>query len=533
MSGARNAALPTTSAPVRVLAMWWPQWSLIAAREAAGTPADAPLVVVDKGIVIARSASAATEGVTEGLRVRHAQARCPDLQVLAHDPDVEQRTFEPMLRVIEQHAPLVQVIRPGLAAVRAIGLTRFYGSETAAADTLARAVQEEFDHDVRVTVADGLFAAEHAAYATTGDVPWRQLPPGQSTDFLAQLPVTALSSTVDDSRMPNMLRRMGIRRLGDFAALPRGDVYARFGATGLHAHQLACGQDAPAVSPRSVPLDLDMRVVCDPPLVGIELLIAQCTPAVDRLVTTLLEHALICNQIRLALHTESGLVHERLWRHPWQFTATELLDRIRWQLDEFAAETSERHDAVSLVTMAPESLEDASHHAEGLWGDRPNEHVVRTIAQLQARLGHDAVLCASVGGGRLLDERRVLRPWGEATPAPTVRRPDQPWPGSLPGLSPATVFAQARPAAVLDIDGASVRVDPRGGLSMPPVTLQYGDGPVRRITAWAGPWPIQQRWWSTPSTIQTIQRFQVVDDRGDAWLLLTGGGHWWTEARYD
>lgn len=530
MTPARNAALPATGAPVRVLAMWWPQWSLIAAREAAGTPADAPLVVIAKGIVIARSAAAASEGVTEGLRVRHAQARCPDLQVLAHDPAVEQRAFEPVLRIVEQHAPLVQVVRPGLAAVRAIGLTRFYGSETAAADTLARAVQEEFEYDVRVAVADGLFAAEHAAYATTGEVPWRQLAPGRSTDFLAQLPVTVLASAVDDSRMPNMLRRMGVRHLGDFAALPRGDVHARFGATGLRAHQLACGQDAPAISPRSVPLDLDLRVVCDPPLVDIELLIAQCTPAVDRLVTALMEHALICNQIRLALHTESGLVHERLWRHPWQFTASELHDRIRWQLDEFAAETSERHDAVSLVTMAPESLEDASHHAEGLWGDRPDEHVVRTITQLQARLGHDAVLSASVGGGRLLDERRVLRPWGEATPEPTQRRPDQPWPGSLPGLSPATVFAQARPATVLDAVGTPVRVDSRGGLSKPPATLQFGDGPARRITAWAGPWPIQQRWWSNPVT---VNRFQVVDDRDDAWLLLTGGGHWWTEARYD
>ncbi len=530
MSPARNTALPATSTPVRVLAMWCPQWSLIAAREAAGTPADAPLVVIAKGVVIARSAAAASEGVTEGLRVRHAQARCPDLQVLAHDLDAEQRAFEPVLRIVEQHAPLVQVIRPGLAAVRAIGLARFYGSETAAADTLARAVQEEFDHDVRVAVADGLFAAEHAAYATTGEMPWRQLTPGGSTDFLAQLPVSVLASAVDDSRMPNMLRRMGIRHLGDFAALPRGDVHARFGATGLHAHQLACGQDAPAISPRSVPLDLDLRVVCDPPLVDIELLIAQCTPAVDRLVTTLLEHALICNQIRLALHTESGLVHERLWRHPWQFTASELQDRIRWQLDEFAAETSECHDAVSLVTMSPESLENASHHAEGLWGDRPNEHVVRTITQLQARLGHDAVLSASVGGGRLLDERRVLRPWGEAIPEPTQRRSDQPWPGSLPGLSPATVFAQARPATVHDADGVPVLVDRRGGLSKPPATLQYGDRPARRITAWAGPWPIQQRWWSNPVT---VNRFQIVDDHGDAWLLLTGGGHWWTEARYD
>ncbi|XAS76212.1 DNA polymerase Y family protein [Dermatophilaceae bacterium Sec6.4] len=522
--------LPATSTPVRVLALWWPGWSLIAAREAAGTPPEAPLAVVSKSIVVARSAAAAAEGVTEGLRIRHAQARCPDLQVLTYDVGIEQRAFEPVLRIIETHAPLVQVIRPGLAAVRAGGLTRFYGSEAAAADVLAGAVQEEFEHDVRIAVADGLFAAEHAAYATTGDVPWRQLPPGESARFLARLPVTVLAPAIGDSRMPNTLRRLGIRHLGDLAALPRSDVHARFAAAGLHAHQLACGHDAPTISPRSVPLDLDLRIVCDPPTVDIEPLIAHCTAAVDRLVTALMEHALICNQIRLALHTEGGLIHEKLWRHPWQFTAGELLDRIRWQLDEFAAETSERYDAISLVTMAPESLESASHHAEGLWGDRPDEHVVRTITQLQARLGHDAVLSASVGGGRLLDERRVLRPWGEAVPAPAGRRTDQPWPGSLPGLSPATVFAQAQPGSVRGADGSTVRVSERGSLSTPPATLQCSDAPARHIAAWAGPWPIQQRWWRNPLT---VHRFQFVDDCNQAWLLLTGGGLWWVEARYD
>ena len=525
-----SRALPATSTPVRVLALWWPGWSLVAAQEAAGAPADAPLAVVARGIVVACSVAAAAEGVTEGLRIRHAQARCPDLEVLPHDPDVEQRAFEPVLRAIEQRAPLVQVIRPGLAAVRAVGLARFYGSEAAAADALAAAVQEEFDHDVRLAVADGLFTAEQAAYATTGEVPWLQVSPGGSTRFLAGLPVTVLTSAVDDDRMPNMLRRMGIRHLGEFAALPRGDVHARFGATGLRAHQLACGEDAPAISPRSVPLDLDLRVVCDPPVGDVEPLIAQCTPAVDRLITALMEHALVCNQIRLTLHTEAGLVHERIWRHPWQFTAAELLDRVRWQLDEFSAETNERYDAITLVTMAPESLESASHHAEGLWGDRPDEHVVRTVTQLQARLGHDAVLSVSVGGGRLLDERRVLRPWGEAIPTSAQRRTDQPWPGSLPGPAPSTVFAQARPVVVLDAEGAVVRVDRRGGLSMPLVTLHLDDGPARRITAWAGPWPIHQRWWRNPLT---VNRFQIVDDHNEAWLLLAGGEQWWTEARYD
>jgi protein ImuB len=111
---------------------------------------------------------------------------------------------------------------------------------------------------------------------------------------------------------------------------------------------------------------------------------------------------------------------------------------------------------------------------------------------------------------------------------------------------------------VLDAQGAGIVVDDRGALSAPPAQFSAsGSGrELRRITAWAGPWPIDERWWDT-ETHRRAHRFQVVDAAGMGWLLVletstgstastgttgstgstasTGSpeGQWWAEARYD
>jgi protein ImuB len=52
------------------------------------------------------------------------------------------------------------------------------------------------------------------------------------------------------------------------------------------------------------------------------------------------------------------------------------------------------------------------------------------------------------------------------------------------------------------------------------------------VTAWAGPWPLEERWWD-PEASRSAHRFQVVDADGTAWLLVLERGAWCAEARYD
>jgi protein ImuB len=54
------------------------------------------------------------------------------------------------------------------------------------------------------------------------------------------------------------------------------------------------------------------------------------------------------------------------------------------------------------------------------------------------------------------------------------------------------------------------------------------------VTAWAGPWPIDERWWD-PKAHQHLVRLQLVDAAGRAFLVSYDLTHrrWQLEAVYD
>jgi protein ImuB len=57
-------------------------------------------------------------------------------------------------------------------------------------------------------------------------------------------------------------------------------------------------------------------------------------------------------------------------------------------------------------------------------------------------------------------------------------------------------------------------------------------GRSRSIVAWAGPWPIEERWWE-PERHRRLARFQVVTDDHDGYLVVAEHRRWWISARYD
>src|SRR5690606_34976991 len=117
-----------------------------------------------------------------------------------------------------------------------------------------------------IGVADGRFTAEQAAlHALAADPAGRAVcvvPPGASPTFLAALPI----ETIDSPELAPLLRRLGARTLGDFAALDPNDVRARFGEAGAAAHARAAGLDRRVVTPRIPPRDFDVGVDFEPPL---------------------------------------------------------------------------------------------------------------------------------------------------------------------------------------------------------------------------------------------------------------------------
>jgi len=383
----------------------------------------------------------------------------------------------------------------------------------------------------RIGIADGPFAAEQAARLQVRAADAVGIVPAQgSPGFLAPMPV----ETLGRPELATLLRRLGIRTLGDFAALDDAQVRDRFGADGAFAHRLASGLDPGEIVPRMPPADLDAVMEFEPPLERIDQVTFAFRTAAERFTAALSDAALVATAITVEITPERGQPVHRTWRHPRWFTASDVLDRVRWQVQGGSAADTGLTSAITRVAVSPEAVDAAVNHESGLWGNGAEERIHHGLSRVQSMLGHDGVLTAVPTGGRMLGDRTVFVPWGDVPPGgeDAVRRErDKPWPGRLPGPPPATVFSPLRPVTVLSADGTVVDVDERGGLSGAPARLALSAGRSAEVSAWAGPWPLTERWWD--ASARRLNRFQLVDATGAAWLLVLEDHNWFAEGFYD
>ena len=522
---ARTAPVPpSTPGPSRVMVAWCPDWPVLAAAAELGLAGSAPIAVIEAGAVRACSEPARRDGVRRGMRRRDATAHCPELVLVPHSPERDARTFETVLGAIEQVSASVTPIRPGLCALAVP--SRFYGGEAEAAAVVAERLVAEGVWDCRLGIADSIFTAEQAARQAPAQDSV-VVPAGKARAFLSPLPVGVL----EEADQVSLFRRLGLKTLGDLAALPARDVATRFGARGSWLHQLARGTDPRPAVARRPPWPLDQHVDFAPGLETIEPIVFSTRQTAERFVAELSRHGLVCTEVLIEVNGDRGWSGSRVWAHPRWFSATDLIDRLYWQLQGDPAP-----EPVETVRLVPESVESLADHGEGLWGSAPDERIVRGVARLQGLLGPEQVLAPSLQGGRSPSSRHALTPWGERV---ARQRPaGLPWPGSIPPPAPARVFAEPRPASVLSGEGQPVRVSTRGAISAEPARLRLPDVSTElavvelAVDAWAGPWPIDELWWD-PQAARAVARFQFVAVDGSAWLLIVEHDQWWVEAQYD
>lgn len=504
--------------PPRHLVLWLPDWPVRAALGA--PPTDEPIAVVQANTVIACSAAARDQGVRRGQRRRLAQTRSPALRLIPADPLRDERAFLPVLRLLEEQVPGVQPLRPGLAALRARGAARYYGGEEQAALQLIEVLAEHGYPDTRVGVADGLFTAEQAARLAT---PTFVVASGGSQDFLAPLPVRALG----DDELSTLMERLGVRTLGDFAALGEGDVRDRLSDRGARLHALAGGADSRPLIPQPPEPELACEIVFETPLEQADQVAFAVRQTADAVLARLADTGQVCTEVRIDLTDDDGTITSRVWMHPTSFEAGDLVDRVRWQLESMQPSdaSAERTGAgITEVRIVPTRVDDSAHHQPGLFGQGPEQRLHHAVSRVQAMLGHRGVLTPVVTGGRRLADRQHFQPWGDKV-APE-RDPTLPWPGNLPPPYPSEVFTPPLSVRVTDAEGMPPTVDERGSLSAPPTTIE--ESPV---LSWAGPWPLREHSWDA-SHARYAQRFQIVDESQRAWLVLWENDAWWAEGRY-
>ena len=519
-------------APVRTLVAWCPDWPVVSM----GRSLDEPVAVVFANTVVAVSPAARRHGVRRGLRRRVAQARCAELEIVERDEAREARAFEPVIAPLDEITPRLEIVRPGTCAIVARGPARYFGGDAAVADLVRSRMGEVLAGrtDVRIGVADGPFAAGLAARAAD---PLRLVDSGATPAFLAPMPVTVL----DRPELCDVLQRLGVATLGTFAALPAADVLARFGEEGRGAHRLAAGLDEHPPDVRLPPPDWTVATEIDPPADRIDRVAFCARSLAEDLHARLDREGVACVRVAIEAETEHGETHLRLWRHEGALAAAAIADRVRWQLDGWlnGSAASRPSGGISRVALIPDEVIPARGRQLGFWGGESevDERAVRVVARLQGQLGADAVRVPERRGGRHADEQLALVPaaavelHGRSLAIDGTDESAGPWPGSLPPPSPTRVPPVPWVAELVDADGVAVAINGRGLASAPPARLTV-DRHTVEVVAWAGPWPVDERWWD-PDAHRRRARFQIVGDDGVARLVALEGGRWWVTALWD
>ncbi|MGH2759105.1 MAG: DNA polymerase Y family protein [Actinomycetota bacterium] len=526
----------------RRIAVGCPRWAIVAAD----LPPDAAAAVFFANRVVSASPEAVAFGIRRGMRRREAQARCPEVEVLAHDPARDARTFEKIVSVVESFSPRVEVVRPGLCVLASRGPARYFGGEDALRQRVADAVDDtidivrvhplHLDDRARTGIADGSFAAALAAARST------VVPPGGSRAFLAGFLVDVL----DQPELCDLLRRLGLRRLGDLAKLPAGRVGARFGAEGVIAHRLARGDGDRLLEPRVAPPELTVTRELDPPAHRVDIAMFAGKAAADELAGGLAALGLACAKLAITACTEHGEERMRVWRYSAAFTPAAIAERVRWQLEGWLQEGG-LTGGISIIRLTPEDVGPAHGSAVGFWGRRGDvsDRVRRAVARVQGLLGPDGARQPTLQGGRHPSEQVRAVPWGDPVEperaglpgTKTVAGPVEvelpPWPGQLPAPAPTVVYDQPPTAEVLDDNGSPVGVSGRfAATSVPSRVRLSGRGAWTDVVSWAGPWPADERWWD-PAGHRRRARFQIALADGTAHLLALEEGEWQLEATYD
>jgi protein ImuB len=311
--------------------------------------------------------------MTAGLPQRVLVLTCPDWEQVA-GPDAA--AFDQVVTAVEDLCPRVEVLRPGACAIAARGPARYFGGEEALAARIAAAVAA-CGFTCQVGIADSLFAARlaaraaaeqaaagvagpHAAagkaepQAATGAAGERVatgaageqaaagerapaqaaaervmiVAPGETPAFLARHPVSVL----EDPELADLLARLGIRTLGEFAALPFAAAASRFGAQGAAAHRLARGLEPRPLLTRPQGADLSVCAEFDPPASLAEPVVFAAKALAEQMHAGLAASGLACVRVEAQVTCSDGREITRLWRHDGLLTALAVAERVRWQL---------------------------------------------------------------------------------------------------------------------------------------------------------------------------------------------------------
>lgn len=470
--------------------------------------------------------NAAARGVQVGMTPKQARAACPGLVVIARNEAAERSLTREVLDALESCSPLVEGALPGVYFFDASGLPRGEAEALAAAVALAA----EVGFTAASAIADDKFTARCAAQSGGG---CSIVPAGKSAAFLAPLPIALLPLAPGDADRFDIL---GLRTLGQIAALPTGPLAARFGERARLYARLAAGQDDAPLQPRRSATVYEERFAFDGAVDQLEPLLFALRGCLVALAARLSGAAQVCNRVEiiLALDARGNGLHcgrdeaaaPAVLQVPVLLAEPTAYMGVMFDLARIALEArDDLHAVEALIVRALPCGEPPPQLAlfDGSAASRRTA-LAATLARLRAALDpRDVVrLEPQLETSRLPERMQRAVPIAsprefEERPAPRKHTPTN---GTRRG-SPPAAHKTANEAAPLAWAPALRLLDPPKRMNAPD-----------RQHACAGPFRLSESWWERP-----VERdyYQLVDASGALVLAYRDlrNDNWYIQGIFD
>lgn len=365
-----------------------------------------PVIVGHKSarsIVTAATYEARQFGVNSALPMSIALRRCPDAIILEPHFERYQHYSRVVMELCDGITPRVERLGIDEAFLDVAGARAIFGSPLQVATLLRQRVHAETGLVCSVGAAATKFVAKLASGMSKPDG-LLVVPLNETVEFLHPLPISKLWGV--GGKTEEVLRSRGYNRIGDLAATPVEVLRRILGDSGAQRlHDLAWGIDPRVVhdgaGEKSIGHEVTFEIdVTDPARVTKELLRMSNMVAV-RLRKAGLVGRTVVLKLRFAdftTITRSRTIHE----------PTDLGRRIFEEVVAILEVTGRQHEAVRLVGVRAEQLQDAAGSPLVLWDESEGWRQAESVMdEASARFGRDSVRPARLIGDSALQRPRL------------------------------------------------------------------------------------------------------------------------------
>jgi len=476
----RMACICMPSLELQVLLRGHPEWGGL------------PVAVVDRdaasGVVLWVNRAAREAGITPGVRYAAALSLSDGLRAGTAPESAVQEAVRLVLRRLWSFSPRVEpsAEQAGVFWADCSGLGRLYPD----LGEWAREVQAalaELDYTAGVAVGFSRFGSFAAARSSTAARVFES-----PAEERAHARVVRIERLNFPPRTRDLLHQLGIRTLGQFAALPPEGILKRFGAEAHDIHQLAQAHRWESFNAAAYEEPIESVLPLDFPETSTERLLAAIEgllhEAFDELHTRHEAMASLC----ITLTLDNGESREETLSPANPADAPgEVLPLIKLRLESLALRAG-----VAELGLRAEGIERNPEQFSLFPGmqERNRSAVQSAFARIRASCGNDALVCAELHEAHLPEAGYSWQPVEE------LRMP-RPKPTDCPRIV-RRIYTPAIPLA------HRARHEPDGWL-----IARLEDGPVDEIM---GPYAVSGGWW-----VRTVSReYYYLRTRSGRWLWV-------------